>query len=523
MYLFTKDYKKFQIRACQTHEILREFQGAKQANLALPGDIVDINCNLIERKSHPMIAGLLELNSKYKFGYSGRGVPIYLFTPFNESYPQFIVGSSEKDTSKNRHALIYYDSWTDTFPRGILQRLIDSEEEALSLTYTPWSHLTYKGPYPDPPVLYGRKLLSGTTFHIDPEGCQDVDDVLTFDHIQNDLYVTITIADVASQVPEDHPLDMRAKQIGQTFYQDGSKPQHMFPPKLNLSLGTGSKPGLSLRFPLSDPKKTEWFESIVTTNETYTYESVYESQHVHDLKKLSEALGLKSDDSHKWIEAAMLFYNKEAAQILYTSGVGLFRIHSEPEQKKLEKFTKLNEELKFMAFSSAQYTTEINEKLYHYGLDTKLYTHASSPIRRYADLVNQRVIKALLNNSQQPKMPDPHHLNIISRSAKQHDRDLTILRVLLKKPVGITTGQIIEIRQKEDYQVKLTIYIKEWLLIVKVTYTQGSKPNTIISKDESEEFEIYEGLCLKLAYQANLYIRSWKRRMILRPLAIASS
>ncbi len=48
----------------------------------------------------------------------------------------------------------------------------------------------------------------------------------------------------------------------------------------------------------------------------------------------------------------------------------------------------------------AQYSTEAEG---HMGLDMPAYTHVTSPIRRYADLVNHRILSAIAENSNNPK------------------------------------------------------------------------------------------------------------------------
>ena len=151
--LCTKNYKEFAIKDANGL-IMKEFLGAKNANRALPGDIVEATesgCSLLYRKQTTPIAGLLELSSKTKYGFTNRHHPMYLFTPFNESYPQFIVGSSERDTSKNRPGVIHFEKWTeaDNLPRGALIQLLETDEDALSWTYTPIACTKYKGPLPE--------------------------------------------------------------------------------------------------------------------------------------------------------------------------------------------------------------------------------------------------------------------------------------------------------------------------------------------------------------------------------------
>ena len=146
--LQTKDYTNFIILSDTGDELL-QFSGAKLANKCLPGDHVQWDgerCKLELRDEHPPIVGTLELTNKSKYGLTSRGIPIYLFTPYNKHYPPFIVGCSEKDVSKNRIGLIKFDEWSNisTFPRGQLQQVLgvsgdyEAERNALIWQACPW-------------------------------------------------------------------------------------------------------------------------------------------------------------------------------------------------------------------------------------------------------------------------------------------------------------------------------------------------------------------------------------------------
>ncbi len=520
--LSTKNYKDFVILDANQN-VVKSFSGPKLACKALPGDLVsptETGCTLIQRANYPQLAGLLELNSKTRYGFTSKNHAIYLFTPFNESYPPFVVGSAEKDTSKNRLALIRFDSWTDALPRGSLQRFLDSEEEALSWTYTPLACEKYKGPLPELPEAQPERPTI-EAFHIDPPDCRDVDDVLSITQDAGKTYITITIADVAAHVPKDHPLDSRASQIAQTFYQDGNKPKHVFPAELSedrLSLLPSKVPklGLSLQFPLDDPTQVKWFESQVITTKSYTYESVYDDAPIcTTLKALSVALNEPTTDSHKWIEVAMKFYNMEAAKLLKAHKTGLLRSHGQPDQEKLKSLTKINPDLQFLAFQSAAYVEAQMPNPYHFGLQTAHYTHATSPIRRYADLINQRSIKAIINKVNPAESPSPHHLNYRSKQAKRHDRDLTFIRALSQTTKGQVKGQIVDLAPKDGI-TKLSIYIEAWQLIVKLRYTSVESPNNIISKDEKTTHTVHPGQHVEIAYYADMTARNWKKRMVMR-------
>jgi hypothetical protein len=528
--LFTKNYREFSV--IENGSVIRTFCGAKLANKCLPGDsvaILDDGCRLLDRCIQPIIAGLLELNSKVRFGFSGRNVPIYLFIPFNEAYPPFIVGCSEKDTSVNRLALVKFEGvWDEGFPRGNLQRLLpvdaDADTEVLFWTYTPLACEKYKGEMPPLADMAGRQALPMGTFHIDPPGCKDVDDVLTFDGEQ---HVIITIADVATTIPIGHPLDVRASKICQTFYQDGV-PKHMFPSNLSetqMTLLDGVKPGLSLRVNLKT-LACDWFESVVQVEKTYTYESIYENAELCDrLRDMASCLGLCDEDrlttgdSHKWVEIAMKFYNIQAAKLLKATGRGLLRSHSAPDSEKLSAYTHIDPELGFLAYKSAKYVKSDTECVKHWGLGTEVYTHATSPIRRYADLLNQRALKRILFDRGycEISVETIEQMNRVAVSAKQHDRDYVFMCAVKKAPTGSVDGRLLAIKDLGDGTIKLSLYIKSWGLIAKTFYkTVGSDLYTIISKDETFTMTLVIGKLYTLSYHTDMRVRSWKRRVILR-------
>jgi len=100
--LHTKDYKHFRVVFPNGTEVA--FEGASYAHRALPGDTLEIHGDIkkvVKRAKHGPLIGVLELASKMRFGMTARNNPIYRFTPFNESYPPFFVGCSQKDVSTN--------------------------------------------------------------------------------------------------------------------------------------------------------------------------------------------------------------------------------------------------------------------------------------------------------------------------------------------------------------------------------------------------------------------------------------
>jgi len=535
--LQTKNYDTFEIYS-DTGYLLHQFKGAKLANKCLPGDHVEwINgqCLLELRDDYPPIVGTIELTNKSKYGLTSRGIPIYLFTPYNKSYPHFIVGCSEKDVSRNLIALIAFGDWNmkskfGTFPRGLLKQIIgpsgDYDAEKQALIWQSCPYLYPKFDYcPTLSVETTRVALGGFTFNIDPPGCKDVDDVFTFEPIsENQWIVTITISDVACYVEDCSAVDIMASLIGQTLYDNkGAIIRPMLPAAFSekvCSLLPGKESnGVSLQFRWTGKEIRDilWFESRLETNKSYSYEEFQtaDTSYKQPLADIASYLAKEIiTDSHKWVEQMMIFYNKEAGRKLKDAGQGILRKHSEPNMERLERFKQCaTVDLEKLAYSSAEYCLADDINTVHHGLNSATYAHTTSPIRRYADLVNQRILKQLIcNQTCTYIIPQTmYDMNRREKAIKHFARDLDFLEAVLS---GIQTKGIILEKIKQDTHYKIILYIPEWKRTISTNYKYLSE-NSVLSRDETICIDITLFREVNVQYTYNMNARNWKERMVI--------
>jgi hypothetical protein len=162
----------------------------------------------------------------------------------------------------------------------------------------------------------------------------------------------------------------------------------------------------------------------------------------------------------------MIRYNRAAAALLKANGVGLLRVQAEAEVTAAPP----NPELQFLMNEAARYETVMpdTEQLH---ATLGLYCHASSPLRRYADLLNQRALKAILTQKMQLLLTDEAkaaYLNERATANRRWSRDLTFLthvtpgRIHIIDVVGISAThvwvplwrRIIRLRHEETETIK---------------------------------------------------------------------
>ena len=304
-----------------------------------------------------------------------------------------------------------------------------------------------------PETLWLRPQVQGIT--IDGPTSKDLDDAIYIESTPTGAIASIHIADVAELVTVGSPLDKVALARTQTRYlRRGNVP--MLPHALSedkLSLVEGQpRPTITIQVSLNqlgEIQSTEIFESWIVSAKRFSYEQADRvcqrpSHPFHDLlqrcqswsERLNQerqnqgAIGGMFNASGFWvdengavmvsegkqfhaqmiIQEFMILANRAVAHWFAERDVlALYRNHTArtiaPEREQIMQallttgsMTLIRQKLQNW-MNKAEYNPTL---IGHFALNLTAYCHFTSPIRRLADLLNHRIIKALIHEQPHP-------------------------------------------------------------------------------------------------------------------------
>jgi len=330
-----------------------------------------------------LIGGVLKLRNNYTFGNNDKGMELFEFQPINWRYPRFLVPSNiKKNQIKNKEKVIdhfiviRFKEWDTKLPIGF----IDNDLGPIDIVTNQYNVLFYY--YPNMPITKPKSIeleyrepsevtLTDEIYSIDPDGCIDIDDALSYDFEKN--RIGIHIADVAEILNEyDH------KRFSTVYAPH--KSVHMVPDEIATEIA-------SLREGKIKNVITCWINENGTNNfecnkvkltKNLTYDQAEKLKEKNESLKilyeksveLGKTLNIEVIDTHKMVEVYMITYNKLITELLEKEDRMVFR-----NQKLLKK---------------AVYE---HQRVGHESLGLSHYTHATSPIRRYTDWIVQKIFK----------------------------------------------------------------------------------------------------------------------------------
>lgn len=270
-----------------------------------------------------------------------------------------------------------------------------------------------------------------------------------------------------------------------------------------------------------------------------------EPEVILDLQGRPEAI-LKSERNlaHMIIEEFMIAANEAVAEYIESLGIPcLYRIHEEPDVSKTDEimrmvrhipgfrkrtvrpsdFSELLKEIKgtpveeiinYMVLRSLKQARYSPVNVGHFGLASKCYTHFTSPIRRYPDLVVHRVLKEVLSRKKlsdkrvkylEGLLPDiAFHSSRMERLAEEAEREVVdAMRVwFMRDRVGEEyKGKVVSIT---PYGMKIRLkdfYVEGFLHVSYMNddfYQYDERSISLIGRNRGKRFTIGDELVVRI-------------------------
>ncbi|MBS1549037.1 MAG: ribonuclease R [Bacteroidetes bacterium] len=274
-----------------------------------------------------------------------------------------------------------------------------------------------------------------------------------------------------------------------------------------------------------------------------------------NLNEENEPIGVYfkiSKEANHLIEEFMLLANKKVSEFIslnqkneVTNNTFIYRVHEDPDpakllslkefvstfgykmnisnaQKTTQSLNKLLQDVKgkgeenmietlaMRSMSKAIYTTE---PIGHYGLGFRYYSHFTSPIRRYPDLIAHRLLQHYLDGGKSPNRfeyeEQAKHCSSMERLASDAERDsIKFMQVkFMEKHIGETFEGIISGVSDFGFWVEIPENGAEGLIklrdLVDDSYLYDAKTHAVYGMKHGKQYQLGDTLKIKVM-KANL-------------------
>jgi len=427
------------------------------------------------------------------------------------------------DIREARSLLIALGEWEEDEPLDLLRSGVETVFTATQLEAS--ARLAVSG------FSENRRedLRSLPIITIDGPKTQDLDDAISVEILDNELRIGVHIADVAAVIQKDSPIDAAARDRASSLYlprrQIPMIPEDLSQDLLSLKEGC-DRPAISLlaRFdPDGSLLRYRFTSSMIRVQRQLTYDDVNENllkksqfRELHQLAEMlrqnrmnRDAMNLSLPELEMGIDESgllklelvpqdspsrmivaefMILYNELAAEFCWKNNIPvLFRAQSQPTEKlpldeKGYIFYVFQQRRKL---SPLHISTNPNP---HSGLGVPHYIQATSPIRRYLDLVVQRQLTSFFEGS--TPIYNAESLEKLRVSVEPLVKALgriqrNRLRYWTLKYLGINTGKTFNALVLDELKNKYRIVLTDFLMVTDFKRQDGvifSKGQEILVK-----------------------------------------
>ena len=356
-----------------------------------------------------VLVGYFSTSQQVKFGKTSSGSTIYQVKPFNPILPYFLVSYGGKQTGK-LIVTFKFKEWTKGLPRGEIVQVIgpyDVENLIPTLQYNYQANRKECKIKPTTNPLEAsvhRTNISECVFSIDPVGCIDIDDAMSWSESDTAYNIKIHIAQPTYWITESE-LMTRAKSAFSTLYQEPYKPNANLwgdeITKASSLLAGVKRPSYTMEFTIDKPtgkiNSFNHYPSWVTNSHAVDYDSCLSIPVIsgfYDITKKIAGTNLSNatnvSDTHELVSYWMIMANRYLGESEKLKQLGVpYRVSKAHELEKSTSISEITDSDVSKAFDnmkmeSAIYSIDDIDN-YHAGLDIKNYIHFTSPIRRMAD------------------------------------------------------------------------------------------------------------------------------------------
>ena len=452
--------------------------------------------NLIDSptRNAPYLTGILILDDNKTFGRTQNQKRLmYKCSPDDKKLPSFLIpyDIDVKFNKKhiNKFILFKFDEWNkfNAHPIGLIIETIGNVDDIESIfsynlyskhilhsikSFTKQTYMLCKQPRSN-----ATQKSNSFVFSIDPHNCQDFDDAFSLEFYNNKYCVSVFIADVVSNIETHQLWDYFSQRVSTIYLPNKRLP--MIPQQYSHAFCSLNQDKISKSICIKlyfnadgtpdDSMNSIYFTDVfVNKNFQYQEQSLLDNIDYGKLLHLTQLIEPTTKDSHELVSFWMVKTNYFIADFLNRYKQGIFRKSTITNDFKHDIFDKNVVSAQYVSFND----TENN--------NLKIYTHATSPIRRITDLLNQCIIHSIIDPSSISKQASNFisnwcsRLDFINKSMKSIRKVQSECRILdyfhKKNNIHEQTfeGIILQKKKYDEFSFTYTVFVKEMNVYAKI-------------------------------------------------------